>query len=305
MKSPIHYMGNKFQLIEDLKENFPDKSECNTFIDLFGGSGCVSLNVDYDNIIYNELNTNMVELLNLFKIYTAEEIVGHIKGRIVEFGLPDESTDDRRKNKDLQKEKGKCYNNFRDFYNKSNKDKLDLYTLTFFSFCNLIRFNSKNEFNMPFGNQYFTNENIMDIALACDKFKKSNIILQNKNAFEVLSEITEERNELFVYLDPPYSNTTAIYNEQRAFGGWTIEDDNKLFAELDRISKLGVKWALSNVLENKGKTNEHIEQWAIKNGYKIIDLDRNYSALGKGNANSREVLILNYQPRFEQMTLDI
>ena len=296
-------MGNKSKLIDDLKFYFPDKQECDTFIDLFGGSGCVSLNVDYDNIIYNELNTNMVELLNLFKIYTVEEIVGHIKGRIVEFDLPDESTYDRRKNKDLQKEKGKCYNNFRDFYNKSNKDKLDLYTLTFFSFCNLIRFNSKNEFNMPFGNQYFTNENIMDIALACDKFKKSNIILQNKNAFEVLSEITEERNGLFVYLDPPYSNTTAIYNEQSAFGGWTIEDDNKLFAELDRVSKLGVKWALSNVLENKGKTNEHIEQWAIKNDYKIIDLDRNYSSLGKGNAKSREVLILNYKPKFEQTNI--
>lgn len=305
MKSPIHYMGNKFQLIEVLKNNFPEKNECKTFIDLFGGSGCVSLNVDYENIIYNELNTNMVEMLNLFKIYSAEEIVAHIKKRISEFDLPDESTDERRNNKELQKEKGKCYNNFRDFYNKSEKDKLDLYTLTFFSFCNLIRFNSKNEFNMPFGNQYFTSENILDIALACEKFKKSNITLQNKDAFEVLAEIKEETTDLFVYLDPPYSNTMAIYNEQRAFGGWSIEDDNKLFSELDRISGLGVKWALSNVLENKGKTNEHIEEWAKKNGYKIIDLDRNYSALGKGTANSREVLILNYQPRFEQLSFDI
>ena len=37
LRSPIFYMGNKFKLMKDLKELFP--KECDTFVDLFGGSG--------------------------------------------------------------------------------------------------------------------------------------------------------------------------------------------------------------------------------------------------------------------------
>jgi adenine-specific DNA-methyltransferase len=127
--------------------------------------------------------------------------------------------------------------------------------------------------------------------------------VDTKTQQEILNSIQTYSPKVYIYLDPPYSNTMAIYNESRAYGGWSLEDDEKLFNELDRITKLGVKWSLSNVLENKDKTNDHIEKWALKNGYKIIEMDRNYAALGKGVANSREVLILNYQPKFEQLSL--
>lgn len=305
MNSPLHYMGNKSKLIDDLKSYFPEEDECDTFIDLFGGSGCVSINVNYKNIIYNEINNNVVKLLNIFKDYDSEEIISHIKKRIKEYELPYESCDIRVKHyTEEKKDKGQnAYNMFREFYNKSDKDILDLYTLTFFSFCNLIRFNSKDEFNMPFGNRCFLKENEQDIINACYIFKNKNIYLNNKDAFEILNSIQTYSPKVYIYLDPPYSNTMAIYNESRAYGGWSLEDDEKLFSELDRITKLGVKWSLSNVLENKDKTNDHIEKWALKNGYKIIEMDRNYAALGKGVANSREVLILNYPPKFEQLSL--
>lgn len=305
MNSPLHYMGNKSKLIDDLKSYFPEENECDTFIDLFGGSGCVSINVNYKNIIYNEINNNVVKLLNIFKDYDSEEIINHIKKRIKEYELPYESCDIRVKHYTKEKkDKGQnAYNVFREFYNKSDKNILDLYTLTFFSFCNLIRFNSKDEFNMPFGNRCFLKENEQDIINACYIFKNKNIYLNNKDAFEILNSIQTYSPKVYIYLDPPYSNTMAIYNESRAYGGWSLEDDEKLFSELDRITKLGVKWALSNVLENKDKTNDHIEKWALKNGYKIIEMDRNYAALGKGNAKSKEVLILNYKPKFEQTNI--
>ena len=96
----------------------------------------------------------------------------------------------------------------------------------------------------------------------------------------------------------------AIYNESRTFGGWSIEDDFRLFNELDRLNKLGVKWAMSNVLENKGKKNDHLEKWANENGYKIIHFeDKNYASLGKGNANSKEVLIINYEEPYKEFDI--
>jgi uncharacterized protein YbgA (DUF1722 family) len=96
----------------------------------------------------------------------------------------------------------------------------------------------------------------------------------------------------------------AIYNESRAFGGWGIEHDDKIFKELDRLNKIGIKWALSNVLVNKGKENKHLKEWAVSNKYQIIDFsNKEYSALGKGNAKTQEVLIVNYETPFMQYSI--
>ena len=300
-------MGNKYDLLYELLPRFPKSEQVETFIDLFGGSGTVSLNAPYNNIIYNELNNNIVELLRLFKDYEANSIIEHIENRIKEFDLPKMSCDTRVSHytKEYKDKSNDNYLKFRNFYNQQEiKDYKDLLTLTFFSFCNLIRFNSKNEFNMPFGNRCFLEEHKSLIINSNKILNNKNIIFKNKNAFDVLSEITEYNNKMFIYLDPPYTNTMAIYNENRAFGGWGIEEDQKLFAELDRLNNLGVKWCMSNVLENKGKNNNHIKEWAEQKGYEIIYLeDKNYASLGKGNANSKEIMIVNYETPYKRYNI--
>lgn len=306
IKSPVFYMGNKYDLLDDLLMYFPKKETVNEFIDLFGGSGVVSLNVPYEKITYNELNHNIT---NLFKILVETEpqnTIGHIKARIQEFGLYNKTTDTRQISDIKIREKAnQKYLKFRQFYNKQKeKNYLDLYTLTYFSFSNLIRFNSKNEFNMPYGHRcYLDKTHESNIIKSYYVVQEKKIKMLNNNAFELLENITKNEQQ-FIYLDPPYTNTTAIYNEQRAGGGWSIDDDNKLFKELDRLNELGIKWAMSNVLENKGIKNTHIEEWANNNGYKIIEFEnKTYAALGKGNAESREVLIINYEPPFERYNI--
>ena len=51
---------------------------------------------------------------------------------------------------------------------------------------------------------------------------------------------------------------------------------------------------MSNVFENKGNKNEHLIKWCKDNKWIVYHLNKNYSALGKGNANSDEVYICNY-----------
>lgn len=304
IKSPIFYMGNKYDLLYELLPRFPKEEQVETFIDLFGGSGTISLNVPYKNIIYNELNNNIVNLLNMFILYNSEDIIQHIEKRIKEFNLPTKTTDLRYVDKNFRDIENKNYLKFRNFYNlQENKNILDLYTLTFYSFCNCIRFNSKNEFNMPFGNRCLLDIHKMQIRDCCFNLKKKNISICNKNAFDLLKEI-EENDKTFIYLDPPYSNTMAIYNENRAFGGWSVEEDLKLFKELDRLNKIGVKWCMSNVLENKGKTNNHIQEWASRNGYEIIFLeDKTYSTFGTGNSKSKEIIVVNYETPFKKYNI--
>ncbi len=302
IKSPIFYMGNKYKLLDNLLTYFPKKETVDEFIDLFGGSGVVSINVPYEKITYNEINHNITDLFKILVETEPKNTIGHIKARIQEFDLPGKGVG--KIDNEYSKYK-KNYLNFRKFYNKQKpKNYLDLYTLTYFSFSNLIRFNGKNEFNMPYGNRCFLfGEHDINIELFYNSMKNKSVDIQNKDAFEILYNITKNKGQ-FIYLDPPYANTMAIYNESRAFGGWGLDDDHKLFDELDRLDKLGVRWAMSNVLENKGIKNTHIEEWANNNGYKIIEFEnKTYAALGKGNAESREVLIVNYEPPFERYNI--
>ena len=197
IKSPIHYMGGKFDLLPSILEQLPPKEEVSVFYDVFGGSGTVSLNVPYDNVVYNELNDNMVNLLQMIKETDPQEIVEHIKKRIKEFDLNDEGTDTRQNitdNEETRKYYNERYLAFRKFYNESEKDIKDLYALSFWSFCNLMRFNSKNEFNMPYGNRCFIEDDAINLIQAHNVFLEKNIELKQGDAFELLNLLGEDKN---------------------------------------------------------------------------------------------------------------
>lgn len=294
IKSPIFYMGNKYRLLPQLLPLFP--SNIDTFYDLFGGSGCMSGNVKANRIVYNEINENIVELYKLFLKYTPEEIDNRIKGYIKEYDLNTEGTDVSQNNPDIKEIRdyyANKYLEFRKAYNESERDYLMLYTLTFYSFSNLIRFNQKSDFNMPYGNRCYCEKHYNQIKDWCNVVRNRDIDIKQENAFDILQNTIFDKND-FIYLDPPYSNTLAIYNEKRAFGGWGVEDDYRLFEILEKLDKCGIKWGLSNVFKNKDYTNEHLIKWCEKNGWNVHHLDLQYASLGKGNANSDEVYICNY-----------
>lgn len=72
-ESPIPYMGNKYKLLKQLLPLFPEK--CDTFYDLFGGSGVVSMNYKGQNkTVYNEFNSNIIILINMIKNSDIEEL---------------------------------------------------------------------------------------------------------------------------------------------------------------------------------------------------------------------------------------
>lgn len=303
IKSPIFYMGNKFKLLPQLIPLFPDNID--VFYDLFGGSGCMSGNVKANKIIYNEINENIVNIYKLFLKYTPEEIDRYIQTYIQTYKLNVEGTDVRQNNPNIKKIRDFYNNNylkFRKAYNESDRNYLMLYTLTFYSFSNLIRFNGKNEFNMPYGNRCYCEKHYQQMKDWYELIKDKDIEIKQENAFDILQDTIFNKDD-FIYLDPPYSNTTAIYNEKRAFGGWTIEDDKRLFIILEKLDKCGIKWGLSNVFRNKGIENKHLIEWCNKNNWNVHHLNFTYSSLGKGNANSDEVYICNYQTNENQLTI--
>ena len=278
--SPIYYMGNKYKLLKYILPLFPDNIE--NFYDLFGGSGVVSINVSAKNKYYNEINENVYNLFKMFQDNKPEQLDEYISGKIKEFNIKHFD-----KNYKEHIDEQQAYYDFRNYYNSQDvKDYRDLYILICYSMNHLMRFNSKNEFNASIGStQRYVKEYIYN---AYEPMKQVNISCKNYKEVPI-------KENCFVYCDPPYFNTLAVYNEKRAYGGWSIKDDLELFEYLEHLDKRNIKFGLSNVFKNRGKTNDHLIEWCNKNNWEVYHLGRNYNPFSKGNSNNDEVYITNYK----------
>lgn len=282
-------MGNKKKLInKGLIDLFP--KNINTFYDLFAGSSVVSMNTKANKYIVNDKDVHLYDLYLMFKTFSEDSIIRHIDSRINEYGLARERTK-RNEFKDKEKiEKYKtAYQKFREEYNKYKDNVLDFYTLMFYSFSQQFRFNSKGDFNMPCGNDCFSEKNKEYIKAGCKFFSNQNVEVYYTDYYKFLDKIHKDD---FVYLDPPYFNTTATYTEN---GGWSEEDENRLYEFCENLNNRGIKFAISNVFENKDIKNNKLIDWCEANNWNVYTFDKfTYMACGKGNSNAKEVLITNY-----------
>lgn len=85
IKSPINYIGNKYKLLPDITPLFPKKID--TFIDLFGGSGTVLLNVYANKYIYNDINGYVADTLEGIIDQNYDYIIQMVKETIKEYHL--------------------------------------------------------------------------------------------------------------------------------------------------------------------------------------------------------------------------
>lgn len=281
LESPIFYMGNKYKLLKYIIPLFP--KECNNFLDAFGGSGVICMNYKGKNkTVYNDFNYNIVELIKMIINNEPSSLNEYWKNKIEYYNLRNKS------NKNNCKEtRGDYYKMRNDYNNSKNKDYKDLYLLACYSINHLIRFNKNNEFNASSGNDSYNERNYNKIINF--HYRMKDVEIKNKNIFDL-----DLKEYDFIYFDPPYSNSKAVYNEKRAFGGWSIEEDYKLFKVLEELSNKNIKWGLSNVFVNRGKENTHLIEWCNKNKWNIHHLNRNYNPFSRGNSNNDEIFIKNY-----------
>jgi DNA adenine methylase len=116
----------------------------------------------------------------------------------------------------------------------------------------------------------------------------------------------------FVYCDPPYLITTGTYNDgKRGFSGWAENEENQLLEILDKLNNRGIKFALSNVLEHKGKSNDILKKWLNSNSkYRVNHLNfhysnSNYQTIVRDKNASTEVLITNYFPKTQKTLFEV
>ncbi|MCL1805778.1 MAG: DNA adenine methylase [Clostridiales bacterium] len=184
----------------------------------------------------------------------------------------------------------------REDFNKKNEDYdyyIMLYVLIVFAFNNQIRFNSKGKFNLPVGKRDFNDKMKSKLCVFIDRLCEGNNTFSCVD-FREIDTTTLTENSL-VYCDPPYLITCATYNEQ---DGWNELCERDLLDALDKLNERNIKFALSNVLSSKGKTNAILAEWLSQRNYRTIHLNYNYSNSNYQTKDKTktadEVLIVNY-----------
>lgn len=298
VKSPLNYTGGKHKLLPQLSKYWPENID--TFYDMFCGAGNVGINANAKKVICIDKNISVIEILKLIKETNFEELHQSIEDVIDKFGLSksyingydyygcESSTGLGKYNKD-------AFMRLRSAYNASKGyDKpLLLLVLILYGFNNQIRFNSKGEFNLPVGKRDYNGSSRRNLA-------DFNAITVAKNVDFIEGDfrdlkIMKFKKDDFVYVDPPYLLGLASYNEG---GGWSVDDEKELYRTLDAINKKGIRFALSNVVEHKGETNNILFEWAKDNNYNVNFLDfhyknSNYQSTAKHGV-TKEVIVTNF-----------
>lgn len=283
VSSPMNYIGGKYKLLPQILPMIP--KNINVFVDLFCGGCNVGINVEANRIIFNDNLTYLIDLYRLLYSLPKDEILNHIRNRILEFGLS------------LTNNEG--YVLLRDLYN-TKRNPLDLFVLVAFSFNHQIRFNSAHEFNNPFGKKRSAYNSRMEKNLIAfiNKLQSRDVsfLCFNFDEFDFSGLSIND----YVYCDPPYLITTGSYNDgKRGFTGWNRFHELKLLAILDELNTRGVRFSLSNVLKHKGRCNTVLCDWLDSRDYYVHHLCKDYSnssynLKNRCDTETDEVLITNY-----------
>lgn len=302
IQSPLNYTGGKYKLLPQMLPHFP--KDIDYFVDLFCGGGNVGINVPCNRVLFNDNNSIIRYMFGTFKNMDKEETFRLIDSIIKEYGLSDSdkygyeyygcnSADG------LSKYNTDGYLRLREDFNKmQNRDYgyyITLYVLIVYSFNNQIRFNRRGEFNLPAGKRDFNRKMREKLSAFIDRLKSGDYTFESNDFREISDE--DWNDKTFVYVDPPYLITCATYNEQ---DGWNEELEKELLNYLDKLNDRGIRFALSNVLQSKGKENKILLDWVNRNigKYRVIYLDYTYSNSNyqtkDRTSKTDEVLIVNY-----------
>lgn len=307
MKTPLNYTGNKSRLMDQFMSYFPEN--VGVFVDLFCGGATVGLTVNAKKVIFIDNNLNVINLLKHLSKYNFDILLSRLERLInkydlsysAKFGYKEyrigiKKTD----NNGLKVRNTIGYYKLRSDYNslekKSSKKALDmLYILVVYAFNNDMRFNKSGEFNLPVGKTDLNKNNIKKLKQYIDRVKKIDCaFICGDFRDEKIKKILMEAD--FIYADPPYLLGDAVYNET---SNWTKETEQELINLLEVLNKNKKKFALSNILNKVGESNQPLTDWIFnRTDLHIFDIKYHYKSASYNkinrNAEEREVLITNY-----------
>ncbi len=281
MKPIIKYRGGKSKELCNFLQYVP----CNytRYVEPFAGGAALFFHLEPDCALINDINPKLINFYTTLRD-NFEFIKAELSSLEVEYRSNQiEYEALKKKNTAFIENKNEAlYYRLRDMYNgKIAKEYTDA-TLYYFinktSYSGMLRFNSKGEFNVPFGR--YKNFNTDLISPAHESLLKRTIIT-NKDYAEIFNSCSSDD---FVFLDPPYDCIFTDYGniDQSDF---SEESHIKLAQDFRNLS------AKSLMVIGKTKLTEQLYRPFIKAEY-----FKKYSVniRNRFNAASIHLIITNY-----------
>ena len=306
VKSPLNYTGNKFRILNQIQPYFPDN--INVMVDLFCGGATVGLNTKCNKVIFIDNEPRIIWLLKYLASCDADKLLNELTKLIDNYGLScsfikgyryyKQQINGGNPNNGLKEYNAEGFYKLRDDYNAlKNKNtsvanKL-LYLLIVYGFNNDIRFSKDGKYNLPVGKTDLNKSNVKKLTEYIDRIKNIQAeFICGDFCSNHIKQIIKKAD--FIYMDPPYLITDAVYNETNK---WKDQNEYELIGLINFLLDNKKMFVLSNVLEKQGRRNEPLYYWTTtrKDDISIIDIDYHYRSASYNkkdrNAKEREVII--------------
>lgn len=262
-KSFLKWAGGKSQSLNFIKEALPTKIK--RFVEPFTGSAVVSLNVEADEYLLADYNSDLIDTFKFIKI-SGVEFIKYCKTFFVGGNIKE------------------IYYYNRDRFNNlsSSEERSALFIyLNRHAFNGLCRYNTKGVFNVPFGRYktiYFPEKEMLEFLQKSERF--------NFKCCDFLDTFKNQRKDDVFYCDPPYIplNTTASFTDYTDKGfPFSLQEKLVECAENSMCKVLISNHWIPGVTENLFKNGDSSSR---------KDVNRNISAKASSRKKVEEVLVL-------------
>jgi len=258
----LRWAGSKRKLLPLLTQNIPQRFE--TYIEPFCGSACLFFAINPANAILADINK---ELINAYRVLKrSPSKLAQATASI----SPDKET----------------------YHEMRARQPHDLSTferavrfiyLNRYCFNGVYRTNRKGQFNVPMGIKVGALPDVEQFRECHTSLKSAKLI--SSDFSEVLDAA---RPNDFIYLDPPYSNSTQRNRGEYGADSFTYLDIDRLIKKLKEVDERGTKFLLSY-----SATDEVIKllprRWQIAE----INVKRHVAGFGSQRVLVREILVKN------------
>ncbi len=287
VKSPLNYTGNKYRILSQIQPHFPQS--IGTMVDLFCGGATVGLNTPCRNVQFVDNNPYVIHLLQYLATCQFNNLLCKLENLLQQYGLSysaqnsyafyyQKQTDQIHRNNGLKEYNLHGFYQLREDYNALSdkaceRANLLLYLLIVYGFNNDIRFSKDGYFNLPIGKTDLNKNNIRKLKTYIERVQsiQADFICGDFRAVEIQNLILSAD---FVYADPPYLITNAVYNESDK---WNSQAEQALLSLLGEMLQHHIPFALSNMLEKGQHKNVLLDSWLHQHpNVQMIDIDYHY-----------------------------
>ena len=262
----LKWAGGKYKLVPFIETHIPTKKR-KRLIEPFSGSAALSLSLDFDRYLLNDINTDLIVLFSNLKT-EKHSFIDYAHS----FFIPENNNE-------------KKYYDLRDRFNHST-DTIERAALFVYlnrhAFNGLCRYNSKGCFNVPFGrykSPYFPETEMQAFV------QKSERIDLTCSDFQTALDAAEDGDT--IYCDPPYaplSETSSFTSYSKS--GFDL-DEQKRLAE---TAKQTARRAHGILISNHDTTfTREIYRGAV---IKTVEVQRSIAAKGSSRKKVGELLAI-------------